>query len=96
MESDLEHDDHIAEDHEDGRRGKEISRLVGKVGFLDLGLDRQLELEEEKSEGSEPCSEVSLSVEELSSVMCGPNEKLVTCGREQCEHGPGSVDACQL
>ena len=41
-------------------------------------------------------SVVNLSVVELSSVMCGPNEKLYTGGQEQCEHGLGSVDACQL
>ena len=39
---------------------------------------------------------VSLSVVKLSSVMCGHNEKLYTGGREQCERGLGSVDACQL
>ena len=39
---------------------------------------------------------VSLSVVKLSSVMCGHNEDLLAGGRERCEHGLGSVDACQL
>ena len=39
---------------------------------------------------------VSLSVVELSSVMCGHKEDLLAGGQEQCEHGLGSVDDCQL